>query len=121
MPKTILIVEDDVPSMSLASKLLEANGFDTLQSADGLDVLQLARGHHPDLILMDIQLPEVSGIDHIKALKADQALRNIPVVAVTAIALKQDEENIRAAGCDAFIAKPINISLFLETIARILD
>ncbi|MDA0305457.1 MAG: response regulator [Proteobacteria bacterium] len=120
MPKTILIVEDDLMSMKLVTDLLQAQGYDTLQSDDGKDVLELAREHHPDLIIMDIRLPEVSGLSHIKALKADEALKDIPVVAVTAFAMKGDEDKIRAAGCDDYISKPIDIPLLLETIAKFL-
>ncbi len=120
MPKTILIVEDDLMNMKLVTDLLQAQGYDTLQSDDGGDALQLAREHHPDLIIMDIRLPEVSGLDHIKALKADEALKDIPVVAVTAFAMKSDEDKIRAAGCNDYITKPIDIPLLLETIAKFL-
>lgn len=120
MPKTILIVEDDLKNMCLITDLLQAHGYATLQSVDGKDIFELAREHHPDLILMDIRLPDVSGIDHTKALKADEALKDIPVVAVTAFAMKADEEKIRAAGCDGYITKPINIPLLLETIAKYL-
>ena len=88
MPKTILIVEDDKMSMRLATDVLQVNGYDTLQSFDGKDILQLAREHHPDLIIMDIQLPDISGIEYTKMLKADDALRDIPVLAVTWISCK---------------------------------
>ncbi len=121
MAKTILIVEDDDLSIRLETDLLQAQGYDVIQSVDGKDVLKLAREHHPDLIIMDIRLPEISGIDHTKALKADDALKDIPVVAVTAFAMPADEEKIRAAGCDAYITKPINIPLLLETIAKFLS
>lgn len=118
MPKTVLIVEDDLISLKLVTDLLQTQGYDTLQSNDGKDVLQLAREHHPDLIIMDIRLPEISGLDHIKSLKADEALKDIPVVAVTAFAMKGDEEKIRAAGCDDYISKPISIPHFLETVEK---
>ncbi len=118
MPKTILIVGDDDLSMKLATDLLHAHGYDTLHSVDGKDTLQLARDHHPDLIIMDIQLPEISGVEHTKVLKADDALRDIPVLAVTAFALKGDEEKILEAGCDGYIAKPISVLNFLETVER---
>jgi len=120
MPKTILIVEDDLISLKLVTDLLHAQGYDTLQSNDGKDALQLAREHHLDLIIMDIRLPEVSGLDHIKSLKADEALKDIPVLAVTAFAMKGDEEKIRAAGCDGYISKPIVVPLLLETVAKFL-
>ena len=107
-------------NMGLLTDLLQAKGYDTLQSIDGSDALELVRNHHPDLILMDIKLPVVSGLDHIKALKADKALKDIPVIAVTAFAMKTDEEKIRAAGCDEYVTKPINIPLLLETVAKFL-
>ncbi len=120
MPKTILIVEDDEMSMKLENDLLQAHGYDTLQSVDGKDAIQLARDHHPDLIIMDIQLPGVSGTEHTKMLKADDQLKDIPVLAVTAFAMKGDEEKIRAAGCDGYIAKPISVPHFLETVAKLI-
>ena len=119
MAKTILIVEDDDLSMKLETDLLQANGYDTLHSVDGKDTLQLAREHHLDLIIMDIQLPEISGMELTKMLKADDQLKGIPVLAVTAFAMKGDEEKIRAAGCDGYIAKPISVTHFLETVEKI--
>jgi two-component system cell cycle response regulator DivK len=104
--------------MKLFHDLLEAHGYDILQTKDGMEALQLARQHHPDLILMDIQLPEVSGLEVTKWIKEDDDLRTIPVVAVTAFAMKGDEEKIREGGCEAYIAKPISVSNFLETVAR---
>jgi len=121
MSKEILIVEDDVINLKMMNDLLQAQGYDTHQSVDGKDFLQLTRDHNPDLIIMDIQLPEISGLDHIKSLKADEQLRNIPVIAVTAFAKKHDEDKIRAAGCDGYISKPIDIPLFLETVATFLS
>ena len=118
MTKTILIVEDNDLNMKLQNDLLQAHGYDTLQSVDGKDALSLAREHHPDLIIMDIQLPEISGLEYTKMLKADEGLKDIPVLAVTAFALKGDEEKIRAAGCDGYIAKPISVHHFLETVAK---
>ena len=119
MVKTILIVEDNELNMKLENDLLQAHGYDTLQSVDGKDVLQLAREHHPDLIIMDIQLPEISGMEYTKMLKADDELKDIPVLAVTAFALKGDEEKILEAGCDGYIAKPISVPHFLETVANL--
>ncbi len=121
MAKTILIVEDDDLSMKLETDLLQANGYDTLHSVDGTDTLQLAREHHLDLIIMDIQLPEISGMEYTKMLKADDELRDIPVLAVTAFAMKGDEEKIRAAGCDDYIAKPISVPHFLETVEKFVN
>ena len=120
MTKRILIVEDNDLNMKLFHDLLEAHGYDTLQTKDGLEALQLARQHHPDLILMDIQLPEVSGLEVTKWIKEDEDLKGIPIVAVTAFAMKGDEEKIREGGCEAYIAKPISISHFLDTVKRLL-
>ena len=118
--KTVLIVEDNELNMKLFHDLIEACGHDTLETRDGIEALKLAREHHPDLILMDIQLPEVSGLEVTRWLKEDDDLRAIPVVAVTAFAMKGDEEKIRSGGCEAYIAKPISVNNFLETIGRFL-
>jgi two-component system cell cycle response regulator DivK len=116
--KTILIVEDNDLNMKLFHDLLQANGYSTLQTKDGLEALELARDHRPDLILMDIQLPKISGLEVTKWLKADEDLKSIPVVAVTAFAMKGDEEKIRQGGCEAYVAKPISITHFLETVQQ---
>ncbi|GAB4234392.1 MAG: response regulator [Methyloligellaceae bacterium] len=116
MTKTILIVEDNELNMKLFHDLLDAHGYRTLQTRNGMEALELARQHHPDLILMDIQLPEVSGLEVTKWLKDDETLCSIPVVAVTAFAMKGDEERIREGGCEAYISKPISVATFLETI-----
>lgn len=121
MPKTILIVEDNELNMKLFQDLLEAHGYLTLQSTNGSDAVELAATHMPDLILMDIQLPERSGLDLTKDLKSDPALAHIPVIAVTAFAMKSDEQRIRAGGCEDYIAKPISVVGFLEKIKRYLD
>ncbi|HYC04242.1 MAG TPA: response regulator [Azospirillaceae bacterium] len=118
MAKRILIVEDNELNMKLFHDLLEAHGYETLQTRDGMEALRLARQHRPDLILMDIQLPEVSGLEVTKWIKEDDDLRAIPVVAVTAFAMKGDEERIRDGGCEDYIAKPISVSRFLETVQR---
>jgi two-component system, cell cycle response regulator DivK len=118
MAKTVLIVEDNELNMKLFNDLLEAHGYKTLKSRDGVKALGLAREHRPDLILMDIQLPEVSGLEVTKWLKEDDDLRHIPVIAVTAFAMKGDEEKIRQGGCEDYIAKPITVAKFLETIQK---
>ncbi|NJM36069.1 MAG: response regulator [Rhodomicrobium sp.] len=118
MAKTVLIVEDNELNMKLFRDLLEAHGYSTLQTRNGIEALSLARDHMPDLILMDIQLPEVSGLDVTKWLKEDDQLRHIPVIAVTAFAMKGDEERIREGGCEAYISKPITVSMFLDTIRQ---
>jgi two-component system cell cycle response regulator DivK len=118
--KTVLIVEDNELNMKLFHDLLDAHGYGTLQTRSGIDALRLAREHRPDLILMDIQLPEVSGLEVTKWLKDDEELRDIPVIAVTAFAMKGDEERIREGGCESYISKPISIATFLETVRRYL-
>jgi two-component system cell cycle response regulator DivK len=114
--KTVLIVEDNELNMKLFNDLLEAHGYRVLQTREGLSALDIARQHKPDLILMDIQLPEVSGIEVTKWLKEDEELRSIPVVAVTAFAMKGDEQKIREGGCEAYISKPISVASFMATI-----
>ena len=114
--KKVLVVEDNELNMKLFNDLLEANGYQVIQTRDGLSALDLARKHRPDLILMDIQLPEVSGIEVTKWLKEDDELRVIPVIAVTAFAMKGDEQKIREGGCEAYISKPISVVSFLQTI-----
>ncbi len=111
-----MIVEDNELNMKLFHDLLDAHGYETLQTRDGTQALSLAKLHRPDLILMDIQLPEVSGLEVTKWLKDDDELRSIPVVAVTAFAMKGDEERIREGGCEAYISKPISVAAFLETV-----
>lgn len=118
--KKILIVEDNELNMKLFHDLLEVHGYTTLQTKDGREALELAREHRPDLILMDIQLPEVSGLEVTKWIKADDDLKSIPVIAVTAFAMKGDEEKIRSGGCEAYIAKPISVNSFLDTIQKVL-
>jgi two-component system cell cycle response regulator DivK len=118
MTKTVLIVEDNELNMKLFHDLLDAHGYKTLQTRNGMDALALAREHRPDLILMDIQLPEVSGLEVTKWLKEDDQLRQIPVVAVTAFAMKGDEERIREGGCEAYISKPISVTMFLDTVKQ---
>ncbi|MEL0111246.1 MAG: response regulator [Rickettsiales bacterium] len=120
MAKKILIVEDNELNMKLFHDLLESKGYDILQTRDGMEALKMARAHMPDLILMDIQLPEVSGLEVTKWLKEDDNLKRIPVVAVTAFAMKGDEEKIREGGCEAYIAKPISVTNFLVTVEQFL-
>lgn len=121
MAKKILIVEDNDLNMKLFNDLLQAHGYETVQTVDGRDALKLARDHSPDLILMDIQLPEISGLEVTKMLKADDELKGIPVIAVTAFAMKGDEEKIREGGCEGYIAKPISVPHFLETVRKFLE
>jgi two-component system cell cycle response regulator DivK len=116
--QTVLIVEDNELNMKLFHDLLDAHGYRTLQTRSGIEALKMARERRPDLILMDIQLPEVSGLEVTKWLKDDDELRNIPVIAVTAFAMKGDEERIRQGGCEAYISKPISVAMFIETVRR---
>ncbi len=120
MAKKILIVEDNELNMKLFNDLLEAHGYGTVQTNDGRNVIDLARQHKPDLVLMDIQLPGISGLEVTRMIKADDELKHIPVLAVTAFAMKGDEEKIREGGCDDYIAKPISVPNFLETINKYL-
>ena len=113
MSKKILIVEDNELNMKLFRDLLEAHDFETITVRNGERVFEIVKDERPDLILMDIQLPEISGLDITKELKADDAFRDIPVIAVTAFA---DEEKIRESGCDAYIAKPISIVSLIQTV-----
>jgi two-component system cell cycle response regulator DivK len=113
----ILIVEDNPANMMLAAFLLQSAGHTVLSATDAETGLTLARAEHPSLILMDIQLPGMDGLEAVVLLKQDDATRAIPVIALTALAMKGDEERIRAAGCDGYIAKPIRYKEFLASIA----
>ena len=116
MAKTVLIVEDNELNMKLFHDLLEAHGYQTIETRNGIEALDLARKHKPDLIIMDIQLPHVSGLELIGQVKADPALRAVPIMAVTAYAGKGDEEQIRAAGAEAYVSKPISVIRFIESV-----
>jgi len=119
--KKVLIVEDNDLNMKLFNDLLVAHGYGTLQTRNGIEALALARQHHPDLILMDIQLPEISGLQVTQWIKKDDDLRMIPIIAVTAFAMKGDEEKIRDGGCEAYIAKPISVASFLRIVEQFLS
>ena len=112
----ILVVEDNPANMKLTSLLLHSAGHSVLSAVDAETALRLARGEQPDLILMDIQLPGMDGLQATGLLKQADATRAIPVIALTALAMKGDEERIRAAGCDGYIAKPLSYKEFLATI-----
>lgn len=113
----ILIVEDNPANMTLAVFLLKSAGYAILSAIDAEAGLAVARAERPDLILMDIQLPGMDGLQATALLKADEATRGIPVIALTALAMKGDEERIRAAGCDGYIAKPLAYKEFLATVS----
>jgi len=116
MSKTVLIVEDNDLNMKLFNDLLEAHGYLTLKTASGTEALELVKSHRPDLVLMDIQLPEVSGEVVIQWIKGDETIKHIPIVAVTAFAMKGDEDRILSKGCEAYLSKPISIAKFIETV-----
>ena len=119
MAKTVLILEDNELNMKLFHDLLEAHGYSTIGTRNGIEALDLARKHRPDLILMDIQLPEVSGLEVTKWLKDDAELKAIPVVAVTANAMDGDRERCLAAGMNDFLAKPVTIAALRTAIDRV--
>ena len=121
MGNMVLIVEDNELNMKLFQDLLQAHGYRTVGTRNGIETLDLARRHKPDLIRMDIQLPEVSGLEVTKWLKDDPELKAIPVVAVTAFAMKGDEERIREGGCEAYLSKPISVGKFIETVRQFID
>ena len=116
MTQRILIIEDTPANMKLATLLLRREGYEVLQATNARDGIALAREHLPALILMDIQLPGMDGLDATRMLKGDRATCAIPVVALTAFAMKGDEDRILAAGCDGYVAKPIQYKLFLATV-----
>ena len=114
----VLVVEDNHANMKLAVLLLETAGYTVITAKDAEAGLILARDEQPDLILMDIQLPDMDGLEATALLKRADATRAIPVIALTALVMKGDEERIRAAGCDGYIAKPLSYQEFLATIAE---
>jgi len=117
----VLVVEDNPANMTLATFLLESAGHTSLRAVDAEAGIALASSEQPDLILMDIQLPGMDGLRATGILKGDAATRDIPVIALTALAMKGDEARIRAAGCNGYIAKPLSYKDFLETIAAQLE
>lgn len=117
-PKRILIVEDNELNMKLLNDVLEAYGYEIIKTASGAAVLELARRHGPDLILIDIQLPDISGLDAVRQLKQDAQTKPIPVIAVTAFAMAGDERRALDSGCDGYIAKPIMLREFLAMVER---
>ena len=116
--KRILIVEDNELNMKLLRDVLEAYGYAPITTAEGMASLALAREHRPDLILMDLQLPDISGFDAVRQLKDHEETRSIPVVAVTAFAMIGDERKALTCGCDAYLAKPILLRDFLDLVER---
>lgn len=121
MAKKVMIVEDNELNMKLFHDLLEAHGYNILQTKDGMEALRIAREHRPDLILMDIQLPGMNGISALRALRAEPATIAIPVVAITASVMQQNREEIMRAGFDGFIEKPVNLRDLLDTVRQALQ
>jgi len=121
MGKVILILENDPKNLKLVTVILQVSGYATLQATDGKQGVELARKEKPDLILMDVQIPVMDGLEATKLLKNDGATRDIPVIALTAYAMKGDEEKMRAAGCDGYITKPIDIKGFLKKISEVIS
>jgi two-component system, cell cycle response regulator DivK len=119
--KTILIVEDNELNAKLFRDLLSSKGHRILETREGLEAMRIAQTEKPDLILMDIQLPEISGYDLIRMMKDDSNLLSIPIIAITAFAMKGDEEKIRMSGCDDYLSKPISVGSFFETVHKYLD
>jgi two-component system cell cycle response regulator DivK len=119
-PKRILIVEDNDLDMKLLKDILEVRGYETLQTGDGLEAINLVFANLPDLILMDIQLPDISGLEVTRRLKGDDRSRRIPIIAVTAFAMGWHEREALDSGCDAYISKPISILGFLRTVESFL-
>src|SRR5256885_2184330 len=117
---TILVIEDSSMNMRLFNDLLSAAGYAVLQATNGMAGLSMAREHRPSLIIMDIQLPDLSGIEVTRRLKQDTDLKGIPIFAVTAFAMKGDEAKIREAGCDGYMSKPIDIRRFLKSVQQLL-
>ncbi len=121
MAKTILIIEDDPRNLTLFRDLLQISGYSTIEASDGKQGIELAKAKKPDLILMDIQMPGMDGLEATRILKADATTSNIPVIALTAYAMKGDKERILEAGCDGYLAKPINTDEFLKEVAEYLS
>lgn len=120
MPKKILVVEDNELNLKLFCDLLRAHGYEAEPVRDGRDAMEKARDFDPDLIIMDIQMPHISGLELIEQLKADEALKAVPIMAVTAYAAKGDEERIRDAGAEGYESKPISVVRFVEAVGTLL-
>ena len=119
--KVVLVVEDNAANMRFCQALLEGQGYIVLQATYGIQGLRMAREHRPDLILMDMQLPDISGLEVTKRLKEDKTLKSIPVIAVTVFTLNGEKERCLAGGCDGFFSKPISIPDLMQTVEHLLD
>ena len=118
MTKTVLVVEDNDLNMMLFTELLEMEGHRVLQATDGARGLAMAREHRPDLILMDVHLPEISGLDVTRRLKADAGLRHIPIVVLTGFTTDSDRQQALQAGCSGFLGKPVSLPVFQKTVKQ---
>ncbi len=119
-PKTVLVVEDNELNLKLFKDILDVSHITTIELRDGRNALDICKNQKPDLVIMDIQLPYISGIDVIKQIKGDAEVRMIPVIAVTAFAMQTDKERILASGCDVYLPKPISIESFVEAVQQFL-
>ncbi len=119
--KRVLVVEDTEDNRKIIRDLLTSVGYETIEAVTGEEGVAMAAEHHPDLILMDVQLPVLDGYEATRRIKANPALRHIPVIAVTSYALSGDEEKTRAAGCDAYVAKPFSPRLLLAKVRGFLE
>ncbi len=119
--KVILVVEDDPKSLKLIRDLLKVSGYKTIEATDGKQGVELAKSKKPDLILMDVQMPVMDGLEATRILKADAVTRNIPILALTSYAMKGDEDRILEAGCDGYLAKPFDIQELLQEVAKYLS
>jgi two-component system, cell cycle response regulator DivK len=118
MNKKVLIVEDNELNLKLFRDLLEAHDLSVMETRNGAEAMVLAERYQPNIIIMDIQLPEISGVDLIREMKANPKIKDIPIIAVTAFAMKEDEDRIMASGCQAYVSKPIAIDTFVGTIQK---
>jgi two-component system, cell cycle response regulator DivK len=118
MPKKVLVVEDDTDNRRIVVKVLSVEGYHVVEATDGVEALARAREEHPDLILMDLALPNMDGWEATRQLKSDPATRAIPVVALTAFAMRGDEERARAAGCDDYLPKPARPAAIREVVKK---
>lgn len=117
----ILIVEDSPTNMMLTVAIIENAGHTAIQAVDGKQGIEMARAEHPDVILLDMQLPDISGIEVARTLKAESGTRDIPLIALTALAMSGDKERVLASGCDGYIEKPIRYKLFLAEMAAVVE
>ncbi|MEM7046112.1 MAG: response regulator [Pseudomonadota bacterium] len=121
MAKKVMIIEDNPLNMRLFNDLVRSAGYETVTTDNGLDALDIARDAQPDLVILDVQLPEVSGLDVARWFKAEDSLKDVPIIAVTAFAMKGDEERVRASGVQDYMSKPIAVADFLKAVKGFLE